>query len=54
MSSLNDGMMSAHLVLPVNHFLRTFSAERAQRALRFVMALAEVGLFALVFRIPFL
>ncbi|HUI46415.1 MAG TPA: ABC-2 family transporter protein [Nitrospirota bacterium] len=45
-SDINDGSFSAYLIMPINHFTRTFSAEFAQRSLSLVTALAEVILFS--------
>jgi len=48
---INDGSFSAYLIMPVNHLLRTFMGELAQRSLYAVTALAEVLLFAFLLKV---
>ena len=48
---INDGSFSAYLIMPVNHLLRTFMGELAQRSLYAMTALAEVLLFAFLLKV---
>ncbi len=50
-SDINDGSLSAYLAMPINYFIRTFSAEFAQRSLFLVTALAEVALFSSILKV---
>ena len=53
-SDINDGMLSAYLTMPINYFVRTYSAELAQRCLYAMTALGEVLLFSFLFKVDLL
>jgi ABC-2 type transport system permease protein len=53
-ADINDGMFSTFLIMPMNHFFRTFSAELAQRSISSAMATVEVVLFAVLMRVDLL
>ncbi len=50
-TDINDGSFSAYLTMPVNHFLRTFSSELAQRSVYLLTSTVEVCLFALLLNV---